>query len=202
MLRLADNPSWEDLINGYDDSDLDLALAGLPVAQFAEAIPSGEAEAFIDKNRRFFAFPSQQQNEDDRWYRSGDMTTGTVTGVDEVAAPVYMWVAFASTWLTKARWEATDTNATTGSLFVEFLSLAMVRYDNVPAAMWSDMCRSKSKGQWLYWNVAFCNGNKKGDPPGWPYQLLRFPSRKVTYALQQHNFKRDFSHGPTHHLNA
>lgn len=193
---------WDQLVNGLDydlgeGEDLPVALR---VAEFAPPIPEGEPVAFIDKNRRFFAYPEAQQNDEDRWYRVGDWTSGEVTGVDEVAAPVGEWVAFASTWLTKSRWEPTDTGTTTGSLYVEFLSLAMVRYDSITASMWSDMCRSKSKGQFVYWQIAFCNGNKKGDPPGWPYDLLRMPQRKVTESMRKANFTREFSHGPTSHL--
>ncbi len=176
--------SWKELIDGMD-------LAGgfdgsgglppdLPVAEFASQIPDGLPQAFIDRDAQFHGW--------------GD---SIALGVEETAAPIAMWTTFPSTWLTMARWEPTDYESTTGSLYVEFLSLAMVRYDGVPAAMWSDFCRSKSKGQKLYYSFAHMNGYGN---PGWPYDLLRYPQRRVTQAMKDANYARTIEDPPDFHL--
>ncbi len=170
--------TWEQLISGDIDVDSLLETVGseLPTAQRLDDIPEGLPTAFIDKHAFLSSYGRQ---------------SGFTYGVEESGAPISQWVAFASTWLTMARWEPTDYEATNGSLYVEFLSLAMVRYDNISAADFLDFIRSRSKGQWIYYT-------KK--QTGYPYQLLRVPMRKVTSTLQDHNYARTFHHGADHHL--
>lgn len=174
----------------------------LPVAKFAPKIPEGGPVAFVDKNRRFTGQNAHLnpdiQRDEDRWFRVGDWTSGTVTGVDEVAAPVDAWVAFASTWISMAQWKPDNEETTEGSLYVKFLSNAVVRYNNVPAMLWTSMIRSKSKGRFVYWTLAFPNGRDpvtKRAINGWPYELLAYPTRIVTKEMQKKNFERTFADG-------
>ncbi len=101
-----------------------------------------------------------------------------------IAAPLGVWVQFTSTWTHKAYFEENaqevgkGNQPIKGSLYVEFLDGAMVRYDNVPATDWKDFFSAPSHGKYLYWAVI-------REPKSWarPYALLREAYRPVTKEL-------------------
>lgn len=181
--------TWAELVGEVDFDELMRQLesesteglpTGIPIAERLDDIPAGLPEAFIDK----FAIRSISGKE-----------AGLTFGVEEIGSPVGQWATFPSTWLSMARWEPDNQGA--GSLYVEFLSLAMVRYDGVSAQMWTEMIASRSKGQWVYYKLAYPNG--KGNP-GWPYTLLRFPSRPVTQRMRDTHYQRTHADGADFHL--
>jgi len=178
-----DNLTWEDLINGVDLDDLDNDLpVALPIAEFADKIPQGLPTTFIDKDQALYSTNEAQ---------------GMTLGVEQSGAPLYEWVTFPSTWLAMARFENTDAEATTGSMFVEFLTGALVRYDFMPIGMWVDFCRSKSKGQYVFYRIGYL---QFGPGKGWPYELLRYPYRKVTQDIRDRHYQRTAGDGPDFHL--
>ena len=150
---------------------------GLPIAQHAPNAPQGRAVPPPLPNRQ----PSNQipggpiQFEATRWM---DPRT---------AAPLEAWVSFRSTWILKARfdpvkrWEGNQAQIL-GSLYIQFLSFAMVRYDNVDAQIWQLLFASPSKGRWLYGCAI-----KRRDPWTQGYTLVMPPTRKVTAAIRQQN---------------
>lgn len=170
--RLVDGLTDDELAELLDD-DLPTAL---PVAERLADIPEGEPTAFIDKDRYITAFGMQR---------------GFTFGVEEIAAPVGQWATFPSTWLAMARWDPVGEEQSIGYLYVQFLSLATVRYGNVPLAMWQEMIASKSKGQTIYYRFA---------QVGWPYILLSPPLRKVTQSMKDMHYQRTAHDGPDFHL--
>lgn len=102
----------------------------------------------------------------------------------DIAAPFNVWVQFTSTWTHRAYFEENaqalgqERKEIKGSLYVEFIDGAMVRYDNVPAMDWQDFFSAPSHGKYLY-NFVIRN------PKPWskPYALLREATRPVTKEL-------------------
>ena len=67
--------------------------------------------------------------------------------------PVNRWVVWQSTYLTRARFncdaDGDVQGVVVGFMDVEFLSLAQVRYSNVPISDWRELVAAPSKGVWL-----------------------------------------------------
>lgn len=145
----------------------------LPVAQFA---PQGTG------------LPVGQALPPDNGIPGGDMLFQAGRWMDpHTAAPLGVWVKFNSTWILKARfdpvkrWEG-NSGQILGSLYIQFLSFAMVRYDNVDAQIWQLLFASPSKGRWLYGACI-----RRRDPWTQGYTLVMPPTRKVTAAIRQQN---------------
>jgi hypothetical protein len=103
------------------------------------------------------------------------------------AAPLGAWVSFRSTWILKARydpvkrWEGNNAQIL-GTLYIQFLSFAMVRYDNVDAQIWQLLFASPSKGKFLH-RAAI------RERAQWTqgYTVVMPPTRRVTAAIRQQN---------------
>jgi hypothetical protein len=119
--------------------------------------------------------------------QSGGIPQGPIEGKigrwtnPAIGAPLNAWWGASSTWILKFRCDP-DEMGKTGQVFVQFLSLAMVRYDNVPLQDWQLLVGAPSKGKWLYQAVIT-------SPTSWshPYTILMPPSRKVTPEIEREN---------------
>ena len=118
----------------------------------------------------------------------GDMIFQAGRWMDpRTAAPLNVWVKFDSTWILKARfdpvkrWEGNNSQIL-GSLYVQFLSYAMVRYDNVDSSIWQLLFAAPSHGKWLY-NQAI----RLRAPWTQGYTIVMPPTRRVTAAMRQQN---------------
>jgi len=98
---------------------------------------------------------------------------------DNWALPDGYWLTFQSTYVHRAGWWCTDLDPMAGSMFVEFLDLAIVRYDNVPPSNWRDFLNSPSHGQYMYYVMR-----------SKPYSLLRTKQRQVTDKMREENYRR------------
>lgn len=98
-----------------------------------------------------------------------------------IGAPLNAWWSASSTWILKFRCDP-DESEKTGRVYVQFLSYAMVRYDNVPLQDWQLLFGAPSKGKWLYQAVIT-------SPTNWsqPYAILMPASRKVTAEIEREN---------------
>lgn len=109
----------------------------------------------------------------------------------EMGVPTGIWVLPTSTWIYKFRFdyypgeeERTDVlpHLRKGEILVQFLSLAMVRYNHVPLGQWMLLFGAPSKGKWLYGAAI-----RRRDPWTQGYTLIIPARRKVTAAMRQAN---------------
>ena len=93
---------------------------------------------------------------------------------------VNRWVVWQSTYLTRARFNcdtADNGQVVVGHMDVEFLSLAQVRYSNVPLSDWKELVAAPSKGVWLSRAIKSRQWESR-------YETLKGPSRPVTAELK------------------
>ncbi len=138
-----------------DEAEYLVALAAPP----AEGIPSGGPVALIP-----------------RGYGAGvdhRLAQGTV--------PFNVWLATQSTNVRAIRFDPwPDIESEFGRLYVEFLSLAMYRYDGLHYSMFDQMLQSPSKGQFVVYRLSLWQSRHK----------LRGAQRVVTQAMKDANYGR------------
>ncbi len=99
----------------------------------------------------------------------------------EIAAPFDEWLAWQSTYVHQSGWWPTHDGdgQSSGSLFVEFLTLCLCRYDNIPLGLWLEYVQSPSHGQKQHYVIDKIE-----------YAMLTPPLRKVDEAMKQRNYTR------------